>query len=64
MTKNKDYLLSHLGEIKQIKYDYENEIRELDGQLDKMIEKQEQQIIEKYNKKLEIWREQRRKELQ
>jgi hypothetical protein len=39
MTKNKDYLLSHLGEIKQIKYDYENEIRELDGQLDKMIEK-------------------------
>jgi hypothetical protein len=63
MTRNKDYLLSHMGEVKQLKTNYETEIRELDGSLDKMLWKEEAAIQERFNRKIDAHREEKRKQL-
>jgi hypothetical protein len=64
MLRNKDYLMTHLGEVKQLKASYETEIRELDGSLDKMLWKEEAAIQERHSKRAEAYKEEKRKELE
>ena len=57
MNKNKDYVVTHLNEVMQIKTNYQNEIRTLDGSLGKMLEKEQNEIKAKYERKVKAYTE-------
>ena len=63
MSKNKDYLLNHLQEVKKIKASYEKDIRELDSALEKEVEQEESDLKAKYKRRLEGYGEEKKGEL-